>query len=58
LVLGVDFQITGGKSYGHAPTIDEAKAAFRAEYEAMEILRRMRGGARRLLSSGPISRSN
>jgi hypothetical protein len=30
----VDFQLTGRKSYGHAPTLDEAKAAFRAEYEA------------------------
>jgi hypothetical protein len=31
---GVSFQLTGPKSYGHAPTLDEAKAAFRAEYEA------------------------
>jgi hypothetical protein len=31
---GVDFQITSRKSYGHVPTLDEAKAAFRAEYEA------------------------
>jgi hypothetical protein len=31
---GVDFQITGRKSYGHASTLDDAKAAFRAEYEA------------------------
>ena len=31
---GVDFQITGRKSYGHAPTLDEAKAAFRKEYLA------------------------
>jgi hypothetical protein len=31
---GVDFQITGRKSYGHAPSLEEAKAAFRAEYEA------------------------
>jgi hypothetical protein len=31
---GVDFQITGRKSYGHAPTLDKAKAAFRKEYEA------------------------
>jgi hypothetical protein len=30
---GVDFQITGRKSYGHAPTLTEAKAAFRVEYE-------------------------
>jgi hypothetical protein len=30
----VSFQLTGPKSYGHAPTLDEAKAAFRAEYEA------------------------
>jgi hypothetical protein len=30
---GVSFQLTGRKSYGHVPTLDEAKAAFRAEYE-------------------------
>jgi hypothetical protein len=29
----VSFQLTGRKSYGHVPTLDEAKAAFRAEYE-------------------------
>jgi hypothetical protein len=28
---GVDFALTGGKSYGTATTLDEAKAAFRAE---------------------------
>jgi hypothetical protein len=27
---------SGRKSYGHAPTLDEAKAAFRAEYEAWQ----------------------
>jgi hypothetical protein len=31
---GVSFQITGRKSYGHATSLEEAKAAFRAEYEA------------------------
>jgi hypothetical protein len=31
---GVSFQFTCRKSYGHAPTLDEAKAAFRVEYEA------------------------
>jgi hypothetical protein len=31
---GVSFQLTGRKSYGHAPTLDAAKAAFKAEYEA------------------------
>jgi hypothetical protein len=31
---GVSFQLTGRKSYGDAPTLDEAKAVFRAEYEA------------------------
>jgi hypothetical protein len=31
---GVSFQLTGRKSYGHAPTLDDAKAAFRAEYLA------------------------
>jgi hypothetical protein len=29
---GVGFQLTGRKSYGHAPTLDEAKAAFKAQY--------------------------
>ena len=31
---GVDFQITGRKSYGHAATLEQAKAAFRKEYIA------------------------
>jgi hypothetical protein len=31
---GVSFQLTDRKSYGHAPTLDAAKAAFKAEYEA------------------------
>jgi hypothetical protein len=31
---GVSFLITNRTSCGHAPTPDEAKAAFRAEYEA------------------------
>ncbi len=30
---GVSFLLTGRKSYGNAPTLDEAKAAFKAEYE-------------------------
>jgi hypothetical protein len=30
----VSFQLTGRKSYGHEPTLDAAKAAFKAEYEA------------------------
>jgi hypothetical protein len=30
---GVSFQLTGRKSYGRAPSLDAAKAAFRAEYE-------------------------
>jgi hypothetical protein len=30
---GVSFQLTGRKSYGHVSTLEEAKAAFRAEYE-------------------------
>jgi hypothetical protein len=29
---GVDFTITNRKSYGHSSSLDEAKAAFRAEY--------------------------
>jgi hypothetical protein len=31
---GVSFQLTRRKSYGHVPSLEEAKAAFRAEYEA------------------------
>ena len=30
---GVSFQLTGRKSYGRAESLDEAKAAFRAEDE-------------------------
>jgi hypothetical protein len=30
---GVSFQITKRKSYGYATSLEEAKAAFRAEYE-------------------------
>jgi hypothetical protein len=33
---GVGFQPTGRKSYGHAPTLDDAKTAFRAEYECWQ----------------------
>jgi hypothetical protein len=33
---GVSFQVTGRKSYGHASSLEEAKAAFRAEYEAWQ----------------------
>jgi hypothetical protein len=33
---GVSFQITGRKSYGHAASLDDAKAAFRLEYEAWQ----------------------
>jgi hypothetical protein len=29
----VSFQLTGRKSYGDAPTRDDAMAAFRAEYK-------------------------
>jgi hypothetical protein len=31
---GVSFQLTGRKRYGRAESLDEAKAAFRAEYLA------------------------
>ena len=31
---GVSFQLTGRKSYGHAASLEEAKAAFRPEYAA------------------------
>jgi hypothetical protein len=30
----VSFQLTGRKSYGHVASLDQAQAAFRAEYEA------------------------
>jgi hypothetical protein len=30
---GVSFQLTARKSFGNAASLDEAKAAFRAEYE-------------------------
>jgi len=36
----VSFQLTGRKSYGNAPTLDAAKAAFKAEYEAWQRERR------------------
>jgi hypothetical protein len=41
---GVSFQLSGRKSYGNVTSLDEAKAAFRAEYEEWQ-----RG------ASGPIS---
>ena len=31
---GISFQVTKRKSYGYAASLDEAKAAFEAEYEA------------------------
>jgi hypothetical protein len=36
---GVSFQLTGRKRCGHAPTLDDAKAAFKAEYEAWQSTR-------------------
>jgi hypothetical protein len=33
LVLGRQLPADRRKSYDHAPSLDEAKAAFRAEYE-------------------------
>jgi hypothetical protein len=30
---GVSFMLTGKKSYGNADSLDDAKAAFKAEYE-------------------------
>jgi hypothetical protein len=33
---GVSFQLTGRKSYGRAESLEEAKAAFRAEYEVWQ----------------------
>jgi hypothetical protein len=34
--LGVSFRITGRKSYGYVGSLEEAKAAFRAEYLAFK----------------------
>ena len=31
---GVSFQLTNRKSYGHSTSLDQAKVAFRVEYEA------------------------
>jgi hypothetical protein len=31
---GVSFQVTGRKSYGRAGSLEDAKAAFRTDYEA------------------------
>jgi hypothetical protein len=31
---GVSFQLTGKKSYSRAPSLEDAQAAFKAEYEA------------------------
>jgi hypothetical protein len=31
---GFSFQLTGKKRYGRAPSLDAAKAVFKAEYEA------------------------
>ena len=36
---GVSFDLTGRKSYGDAGSLDEAKAAFRAEYEGWKSSR-------------------
>ena len=33
---GISFQLTNHKSCGHAPTFDEAKAEFKAEYLTWE----------------------
>ena len=33
LAWGVSFDLTDRKSYGYAAPLDEAKAAFRAEYD-------------------------
>jgi hypothetical protein len=30
---GMSFKITGRKSFGYAPSLEEAKVAFRMEYE-------------------------
>jgi hypothetical protein len=30
---GIRFEVTGRKSYGYADSLDEAKAAFKTEYE-------------------------
>jgi hypothetical protein len=37
---GVSFQLTGKKSCGHAPSLEAAKAVFKAEYERWQRERR------------------
>jgi hypothetical protein len=33
---GVSFQVTKHKTYGYAPSLDDARAAFKAEYLAWQ----------------------
>jgi hypothetical protein len=40
--LSFGFQLTSRKSYGDAPTLDAAKAAFKAEYERWQQGRRLK----------------
>jgi hypothetical protein len=40
---GVSFQLTGGRSYRHAPTLDDVKAAFKSEYERSQTVSEHRG---------------
>jgi hypothetical protein len=50
---GVSFQLTDRKSYGHATSLDEAKAAFKAEYEAWQSQTRIEPDARRTQPAPP-----
>ena len=54
LVWVVSFDLTHRKSYGHAASLDEAKAAFKAEYEVAEPGRLMLDFARGPPYPGPV----
>ena len=50
---GVSFDITRRKSYGYALSLDEAKAAFRAEYPAWKGTRFRLQGTRKIALALP-----
>jgi hypothetical protein len=41
---GISFRVTKRKSYGYASTLEEAEAAFRAEYETWKRTEQSRTG--------------
>jgi hypothetical protein len=54
---GVSFQLTGRKSYGHAPSLDEAKAAFKTEYRVVQPIHPIGVSQQRVLSKARRWRS-